>query len=206
MTDNENKKFLAIYGSGGAGTELYEMISVSSLKNHWREILFIDDTKPQSITHTIKSYPFSDFVNIFNAEYLYKKVKEAGYSLGKVVSETALVSPSATLSDGVVVLDRSIVSSGAHIGSNTFINGTAIIGHNVDVGPHCLICSFSILAGHAQIGSCSFIGASSCIRDKIVLGDKVVVSMGAIVLKNVESGFVVMGNPARVISKSNKVF
>lgn len=88
-----------------------------------------------------------------------------------------------------------------------FINGTAIIGHNVDVGPHCLICSFSILAGHAQIGSCSFIGASSCIRDKIVLGDKVVVSMGAIVLKNVESGFVVMGNPARVISKSNdKVF
>ena len=222
MTDNENKKFLAIYGSGGAGTELYEMISVSSLKNHWREILFIDDTKPQSITHTIKSYPFSDFVNIFNAEeieiviavgepssreYLYKKVKEAGYSLGKVVSETALVSPSATLSDGVVVLGRSIVSSGAHIGSNTFINSTAIIGHNVDVGPHCLICSFSILAGHAQIGSCSFIGASSCIRDKIVLGDKVVVSMGAVVLKNVESGFVVMGNPARVISKSNdKVF
>lgn len=218
MQTVSRKKILAIYGSGGAGTELYETISVSSLINDWQEIVFIDDTKPQGIIHNIKSYPFCDFVSAYKVEeteiviavgnpssreLLYKKVKDAGYTFGKVISETALVSPSAIVDDGVVVLDRTIVSSGAHIGTNTFINGTAIVGHNVDVGANCLICSFSMIAGHARIGNNSFIGASSCVRDEIVLGSNVVVSMGAVVLKNVKDGMIVMGNPAREISKSN---
>lgn len=222
MNKKEEMKRLAIYGTGGAGIEIYEMIVSSSLYSEWKDIVFIDDTVEAGTFENREVFPFDKFTCEYSSEdteiviavgepknrkILLEKVKRAGYSLGTVISETALISPSAFIEEGSVVLDRTIVSSRARIGRNSFLNGTAIVGHDVVIGENCQICSFSMVAGHAKIGNNVFIGASSCVREETSVGDDAIVSMGAIVLKDIRAGYTAMGNPAREIARStNGVF
>lgn len=216
-----SKKVLAIYGTGGAGIELYEMIISSKLKSKWKEIVFIDDITKSDIIHGHRVFSFDSFSNNFSEnqvevvvavgepnlrESLYHKVKTCKYNFATIVSETALISPSAHIDEGSVILDRTIVSSRSHIHSNCFVNGSAIIGHDVILGQNSLVCSFSLIAGHACIGNNSFIGGSSCVRDNISIGKGVIVSMGAVVLNNIKDNLVVLGNPAKAIANSGKVF
>lgn len=55
--------------------------------------------------------------------------------------------------------------------------------------------------GLVCIGNNVFIGAESIILPGVRIGDNVVVGAGSIVTKNIPSNSVVMGNPARVVSK-----
>lgn len=70
------------------------------------------------------------------------------------------------------------------------------------IEPHCQISSFSIIGGKTNVGEETFIGMSSCIKDHIIIGEKCVISMGAVVMKNVNPNRVVMGNPAREIAEN----
>ena len=135
MNKNEDMKRLAIYGTGGAGIEIYEMIITSSLVNEWKDIVFIDDTIEEGLFESREVLPFENFAAKYSCEdteiviavgepksrqMLSEKVCKAGYGLGIVISKTALVSPSAIIEEGSVVLDRTIVSSRAKIGKNSF--------------------------------------------------------------------------------------
>lgn len=55
-----------------------------------------------------------------------------------------------------------------------------------------------------RIGKNCFIGARSIILPGVVIGDSCIVGAGSVVTKNIDSGSVVAGNPARVI-KSNQI-
>lgn len=55
--------------------------------------------------------------------------------------------------------------------------------------------------GLVCIGNNVFIGAESIILPGVRIGDNVVVGAGSVVTKNIPSNSVVMGNPARVVSK-----
>ena len=50
---------LAIYGTGGSGRELYEIITVTrEWDGRWEEIVFIDDTKPEGEFPSSRVVPF----------------------------------------------------------------------------------------------------------------------------------------------------
>lgn len=215
---------LGIYGTGGSGRELLEMISkYDELNNRWDEIIYIDDTKEIGNCKTKKRMPFDMFSQLYShekaevaiavgepqyREQLGEKVQNKGYKLAIIISPKAEVSPSARLLEGVVIKDNSIVSSDAVIGENTWINSNAIIGHDVNIGKNCQISSLSLVAGRTKVGNNVYIGGAACVREDLVIGDRAILSMGAIVLKNVKDNKIVMGNPAREIAenKEYKVF
>lgn len=94
------------------------------------------------------------------------------------------------------VLDTSVHPKGTHIGNNTLVSGNAVIMTHDYVRN---------LKADTYIGSNCFIGANSIILPGIVIGDNVIVGAGAVVTKNVESGCVVVGNPAKVIRVGIKI-
>ncbi len=53
--------------------------------------------------------------------------------------------------------------------------------------------------GKVKIGNNVFIGASSLILPGVKIGDNVIIGAGSVVTKDIPSGMVVAGNPARVI-------
>ena len=134
---------------------------------------------------------------------LYDRVAESGLGLATIIHPLAQVSGSAKIGEGVVIQEHVTISSDAVLEDNVFINGKTIIGHDVHIGMHCQISSFSIVAGYTQVGEETYIGVSSSIRDHIVVGHNVIVSMGAVVMKDVRDNKVVMGNPAREIAENS---
>lgn len=88
-------------------------------------------------------------------------------------------------------IDNTILKRGSKIDNSTFIS------HNVTVGEDTFVVGESIMFGSSSTGKQVLISGNSTIRDGRHIGDKAVIGMGSVVVKNVEDGAVVKGNPAK---------
>ena len=85
------------------------------------------------------------------------------------------------------------------IGDNVKIDDHVHIAHNVHIGKNTIITACSEVSGSTSIGANSWLAPNCSIMNGISLGENVFVGLGAVVTKPVESGRVVVGNPARVL-------
>lgn len=109
-----------------------------------------------------------------------------------------------TIEDNVHIGDNSVIIRGAiddtvlHKGVK--INTMVHIAHNDSIGAGTLITSPCHVCGSVTIGEkCHIAGVT--IRNQRTVGDKAVVGLGAVVVKNVEAGTTVVGNPAKEMQK-----
>ena len=214
---------LAIYGTGGSGKEIYDMIiSDDSLRYRLNDLIFINDYGVKEFKGC-KVFSFNEFCEnfaIFEAEVviavgepsdrkkIYERVKGQGYKLATLISSHVYFGTGISLGEGVILKNNTQISSDAIIGDNVFMEGECIIGHDVVIGSHSQISSYSIVCGQTHVGEETFIGVSASVRDDIKIGRNSIIAMGAVVMKDVPDYCTVMGNPARVIAKGtdNKVF
>lgn len=87
------------------------------------------------------------------------------------------------------------------IGSNNIIMAHSHIGHDVELGDNCEISSGSIIGGYAKISDRVKIKLGVTIRNRITVGENVIVGMGSVVVKNIEPNKIVVGNPAKEFVK-----
>ena len=106
---------------------------------------------------------------------------------------------------GVEIPWKTSIGSGLVIyhGTGLVINDGSIIGNNCTIR-HCTT------IGHKQLADFSYskcpilgdnvdIGSNVCIIGPILIGDNVKIGAGSVVVKDVPSNSVVVGNPAKVI-------
>lgn len=80
------------------------------------------------------------------------------------------------------------------------IDNLVHIAHNCSIGRNTIIIPGAFIYGSVQIGQNCWI-SSSIIRDQVTIGDNVLVGMGSVVTKNIESGVTVIGSPAKPIER-----
>lgn len=78
------------------------------------------------------------------------------------------------------------------------IDDHVFIAHNAKIGKGSFIIANSEISGSVVIGERAWIAPNACIRDGVTIGDNVIVGMGSVVIRDIESNCVVMGNPARI--------
>lgn len=71
------------------------------------------------------------------------------------------------------------------------------IGHNVHIGKNTLIMANSVICGGARVGERCWIAPNSVIKEKILIGNRAIIGLGAVVLNDVEDDTVVAGVPAK---------
>lgn len=71
------------------------------------------------------------------------------------------------------------------------------IGHNSTIGDNTLVMANAVICGGAVVGKHCWIAPNSVIKEHVTLGDRVVVGLGAVVLKDVADGLTVAGVPAK---------
>jgi sugar O-acyltransferase (sialic acid O-acetyltransferase NeuD family) len=112
---------------------------------------------------------------------------------------SAVVSPSATVGCGTVILAAATVNPDAVVGEAVILNTGCVVEHDCIVEDGAHIAPGAILAGGVTVRRLAWIGARACVVPGVEIGANAIVGAGSVVLENVPAGATVVGNPARVL-------
>lgn len=132
-------------------------------------------------------------------EKIGNRAREFGLALPTIVHPSALLSPSAKLGDGVVVMANAIIGTDTIVGELAIVNTGAIIDHDNILGVSAHVAPGCAIAGNVRIGRRTLIGVGSAVRPGIHIGDDAVIGAGSGVVSDVGDGQIVGGVPARAL-------
>lgn len=125
----------------------------------------------------------------------------------------ARIEPGAIIRDRVkigknaVIMMGAVINIGAEVGEDTMIDMNAVLGARAKVGKRSHLGAGAVVAGvleppsklPCEIGDDVLIGANAVILEGVKVGNGSVIAAGSVVTKDVPSGVVVAGCPAKII-------
>lgn len=112
--------------------------------------------------------------------------------------KSAIVSSSATIGLGTVIMANSVINANAQIGNHVIINTSSIIEHDNQVGHFVHVSPNVTSTGGVQIEEGTHIGAAATIIPNKKIGKWSTIGAGATVVTNIPSYSMAVGIPARV--------
>ncbi|MDE5655876.1 MAG: acetyltransferase [Muribaculaceae bacterium] len=111
----------------------------------------------------------------------------------------AIISPTAQIGEGTVVMHGAIIQSDAVIGRHCIINTGASVDHECRIDDYVHISPHATLCGNVQVGEGSWIGAGTTIIPGIKIGKWCTVGAGSVVINDIPDNVTVVGNPCKRI-------
>ena len=108
---------------------------------------------------------------------------------GIVIEDDVQIGALTVIARGAI--DNTVIKRGSKVDSCSFIS------HNVMIGEDTFIVGETIMFGSSSTGSNVMVSGNSTIRDGRHIGNRAVVGMGSVVVRDVDDDAVVKGNPAR---------
>lgn len=117
----------------------------------------------------------------------------------KAVHPSAIMSPSAKVGDGTVVMQGAIVQACAEIGKHCIVNTGASVDHECVLEDYVHVSPHSTLCGNVHVGEGSWIGAGTTVIPGVKIGKWSVIGAGSVVVRDIPDGVVAYGNPCRIV-------
>ena len=115
---------------------------------------------------------------------LYEQAKAQNFVLPSVVAPTAVLSKTANMGEGSILMHGVVVNSRAVIGRNCIINTKALVEHDAIIGNHSHISTGVIINGSTEIGYGCFVGSGSVLKNGISIGHDSIIPMGSVLKAN----------------------
>lgn len=190
-----------IYGASGHGKVVADIIQSCGYKmGGWiddREIENIYSWEAFCSTHPSAHIALGIGDNTSRAK-IYHKISKAGYHLPVLIHPSAVVSASAMLKEGTVIMPLAVVNAETHIGYGCIINSGSIVEHDCDIQDFVHISPNTALAGNVHIGHHTHIGIGSSIIQNITIGSNSIIGAGSVVIDNLPDNCTAVGIPASV--------
>jgi UDP-3-O-[3-hydroxymyristoyl] glucosamine N-acyltransferase len=97
-------------------------------------------------------------------------------------------------------IDRGVLNN-TTIGESVKIDNLVHIAHGVQIGPNTLVIAHAMVGGSTVIGDNVWISPAASLLNKIKVGNDAVIGMGSVVIKDVERGQTIAGNPGKPLEK-----
>jgi sugar O-acyltransferase (sialic acid O-acetyltransferase NeuD family) len=127
-----------------------------------------------------------------------ERCRSAGIKLLTAIHPGAVVSTSARIGDGTVIMARAVVNPDSIIGECAVVNTGAVVEHDCVVGDYAHLSPNSSMGGAARLGALSWLGMSAAIIHGVSVGVGTVVGAGAVVIRDLPDRVVAIGVPARI--------
>ena len=121
------------------------------------------------------------------------------------VHPTCTVARSASIGAGTLIMANTVINPNVKIGKFCTFQSNALVGHDAIIGDNNFIAAHAIVA-NLTMGNRNFIGINASTNNFITIGDDCFVAMGSNVIKSIETGAKVMGNPAKPFTSKIRAF
>lgn len=200
---------LVIVGAGGHGREVFDAASTD-----WTVVGFVDDGEVDAnrlerlgaallgTTAWLESTPRTYALGVGtpgSRRALSARLDEAGCTAATVLHPGATLGPDVELGAGVVLFDRSTVTTNVRIGTHTHLNVGCAVQHDSVIGNFVQFSPGVFVNGDCVIGDDVFLGTGAIVTRGCVVGDGARVGAGAVVLHDVAAGSTVVGVPGRPV-------
>jgi sugar O-acyltransferase (sialic acid O-acetyltransferase NeuD family) len=199
---------ILIYGGGGHGKQVLELISVSG---NYKIAGFIDDgISPGSEILGVLVLGGSTLLpdlydsgvrfavnavggigNISIRLKVFHTLVSEGFECPTLVHPTAYIEPSAKLEKGVQVFAHAYVGSDAVIGFGSIVNTGAIVSHDCRIGEYVNVSPGAILAGQVTIDNNVLVGMGATINLNVHVGSNSRIGNNATVKTDVPDNSIV---------------
>jgi len=197
-------KSIYIYGASGHGLVVADIARACG----YDDVIFVDDGENKYPTfEDIKRtsgipIAFGIGSNSIRAK-LFQKVQNSGFEIVSLIHPSSVISPSATIGKGTVVMPHVVVNAKATIADGVILNTSCVLEHECIIDDFVHISPNVALAGDVKVGKYTHIGIGSNVIQGIIIEKNVIVGGGSMVIRNIEDNQKVVGIPTHPIT-SNK--
>jgi sugar O-acyltransferase (sialic acid O-acetyltransferase NeuD family) len=131
-----------------------------------------------------------------------ERLHELPRPVATLIHLSAVISPTAVIGEGTVVMPNAVVNADAMLGLGVIVNTGAVVEHDVQLGDFVHLSPNVALGGGVRVGARSHLGLGAMALPRVRIGVNVRVGAGAVVLSDVPDGATVVGVPARPIRAS----
>ena len=211
------KKRIIVLGAGGHARSVCDILEQSGAyrivgliaaepsEGFWGLPVLGDDSCLEELFQARQAeYAFAAIGSNKVRERVMMLLQQIGYKHINAISPQALISPHATLGEGIAVMPGAIIGPDATIGDGTIVNTNASVDHDDKIGAFCHIAPGVVICGTTTIGEGSMIGAGAKVIDGLTIGAWSMVGAGAAVVSNLPDHCTAVGIPARVIKEHGR--
>ncbi len=206
---------IAIIGQGGHSKVITDLIS---LHNDHSIVGYFDD---KHIDLTVKDNTY--FGSILMVKEIKKLIKDLKIIIAignnkirktiierldlpnesylSIIHPSAIISPSAKIGTGTVVMAKSVIQADAVIGRHSIINTNSVIEHDNRIGDFVHVSPNVTLTGSVQVEHGVHIGAGATVIPNTNIGEWSIIGAGASVINNIPPFCTAVGVPAKIKMK-----
>ncbi len=139
-------------------------------------------------------------------EELQAKAKGYGHTLefSIAIHPSAVVSPSAKIGEGTVVMAGAVINADAVIGKHCIVNTGASIDHECIIEDYCHIAPGVNISGDTHVGEGTWVGVGSCVIQGIIVGKNCMIGAGSVVVRDIPDNVVAFGSPCKPV-RNNEI-
>lgn len=115
------------------------------------------------------------------------------------IHPTAYIAKSVSLGDANIILANCAINSNVVLGDFNTIQTASLIGHDTKMGNNNFLAAHTCIGSNLKIGNGNFTGLNCSMKNFIEIGDYNLIGMATNVVKNVEQGQILVGNPAKIL-------
>jgi len=212
------QKDLVIFGAGGFGRELHQIVEdLNENEKVWNFLGFLDGDigimgkevhgfPILGDLEWLKKHPQTYVVVSIGNSGIRKKIVQriseiAHARFASLIHPTAWLGNRVEIGMGTVLLAGALVSTDIKVGNHTILNRNGTIGHDVVIEDFVTISPSANITGSTHIGQGCELGAACTVVNGVSIGRWSIVGAGAVVTKDLLPNVTAVGIPAQTIKE-----
>ncbi|WP_195268679.1 acetyltransferase [Eubacterium sp. 1001713B170207_170306_E7] len=200
------EKKVMIIGASGHGKVIADIVHQSGDK----VLGFLDDDPAKKEIHQIPVLGKIEDTQKYKDDYYFiigignnkirKEIAESNPALNyyTAIHPTAVIGEGVRIGNGTAVMAGVVINADAEIKKHCIINTSAVIEHECVIGDYTHVSPQACLCGNVHMGEACHVGAGANVIQGKIIVEKVVVSVGSVVVKDLTEAGTYVGIPAKL--------